>query len=351
MARPEAARPGAARPDPSHLRVGFCYDLRDDHVAAGMSPEDAAEYDSPATIDAIAAALRDNGCEVERIGGLRALMPRLLAGDRWDLVFNITEGQNGYGREAQVPALLDAFAIPYTFAEPLVATVTLHKATAKRVLRDAGLPTAPFAVVAEPADIARVDLPFPLLAKPIAEGTSKGIGGDAVARDAAQLRTLCERLLRQFRQPVLVEAFLPGREVTVGVLGTGDEARTVGALEVHLLAGADADVCSYRNKEDCESLCRYSLATDAAARQAERTALAAWRVLGCRDGGRVDLRADARGEFQILELNPLPGLHPTHSDLPILWTMGGRRYEDLIGGILASARQRLAPRAPAGARR
>jgi D-alanine-D-alanine ligase len=325
-------------------RIGICYDLRAEYIARGVPAEEVAEFDSPATIDAIAGALQQHGCQVDRIGSLHSLLPRLVAGERWDLVFNIAEGRHGFGREAQVPAVLDAFAIPYTFCEPLAAAVTLHKATAKHVLRDAGLPTAPFFVVSELDEVARCPLPFPVLGKPVAEGTSKGIGADAVARDAVQLRSLCQRLLTAHRQPVLVEAFLPGRELTVGVVGTGAAAATVGALEITLLAGADADVCTFRNKEDCERLVSYSLPTDEHTRAAERIALAAWRTLGCRDGGRVDLRADASGHWQILELNPLPGLHPTHSDLPILWSLGGRRYENLIGAIAQSALQRVPTR-------
>lgn len=322
------------------LSVGLCFDLRDEYRDAGLSEEDLAEFDSPATIDAIAGALAEGGARVDRIGGLRSLLARLQRGDRWDLVFNVAEGRHGFGREAQVPALLDAFEIPYTFADPLVATVTLHKATAKRLLRDFGLPTAPFAVVEAPGEAAGVRLPFPLLAKPIAEGTSKGIGKDAVARNGAELASLCERLLLAFRQPVLVETFLPGRELTVGVLGTGADARSVGALEIELLGGADADVCSFRNKEQCEQLVRYTRADDVAARRAEAIAVRAWRALGCRDGGRVDLRADDRGDWQILELNPLPGMHPTHSDLPILWSKGGRPYRELVHAIAESALQR-----------
>lgn len=338
MAAPE---PGV---DLKGLRVGMCFDLRAEYVALGLSHEDVAEFDSLATVDAIAGALQSHGCSVERIGSLRSLLPRLVRGERWDLVFNIAEGRHGFGREAQIPALLDAYQIPYTFCEPLAATVTLHKAVAKRVLRDAGLPTAAFALIESLDDLDRFDLPFPVLGKPVAEGTSKGIGADAVARDRAQLRALCERLLAAHHQPVLVEAFLPGRELTVGVVGTGAAAATVGALEIHLLDGADAEVCTFRNKEDCESLVRYSLPTDEHARQAERIALAAWRTLGCRDGGRVDVRADAAGNWQILELNPLPGLNPTHSDLPILWSLGDRKYEDLIGRIARSALQRAARR-------
>jgi D-alanine-D-alanine ligase len=251
--RPAAKRVPASAPAPGQLRIGFCYDLRDDWRATGLSEEQLAEFDSPVTIAALRAAITDYGCHVDPIGGLRALLGRLQRGDRWDLVFNITEGRSGFGREAQVPALLDAFAIPYTFADPLVATVTLHKAVTKRLLRDAGIPTAPFALVETRGGAAEVDLPFPLLAKPVAEGTSKGIGPDAVVRDRAALIALCDRLLAEFRQPVLVEAFLPGRELTVGIVGSGAEARSIGALEVMLLPGADAEVCTFRTRNSANS--------------------------------------------------------------------------------------------------
>lgn len=327
---------------PRELHIGLTYDLRDDYRDAGLSEEELAEFDQPATIDALAGALAENGHRVDRIGGFRALLGRLQRGDRWDLVFNIAEGRHGFGREAQVPALLDAFEIPYTFSDTLVSAITLHKSMTKHLLRDMGLPTAPFALIERIEQVLEVQLEFPLLAKPVAEGTSKGIGEDAVVHDHAQLHKLCERLLHQFRQPVLVEAFLPGRELTIGILGTGKQATCIGALEIKLLEGADAEVATFRNKEKCEELMAYSLATDADAKRAEAIALRAWQAIGARDAGRVDIRADARGNYQILEMNPLSGMHPTHSDLPILWGLAGRHYNDLIAAIVDSARTRLA---------
>ena len=326
---------------PRELHIGLTYDLRDDYRGAGLSEEELAEFDQPATIDALAGALAANGHRVDRIGGFRALLGRLQRGDRWDLVFNIAEGRHGFGREAQVPAVLDAFEIPYTFSDPLVSAVTLHKSMTKHLLRDMGLPTAPFALIERIEQVLEVQLEFPLLAKPVAEGTSKGIGEDAVVHDRAQLHKLCERLLHQFRQPVLVEAFLPGRELTIGILGTGKQATCIGALEIKLLEGADAEVATFRNKEKCEELMAYSLATDADAKRAEAIALRAWQAIGARDAGRVDIRADARGNYQILEMNPLSGMHPTHSDLPILWGLAGREYNDLIAAIVDSARTRV----------
>jgi D-alanine-D-alanine ligase len=323
------------------LLIGLTYDLRDDYRGLGLSEEELAEFDRVDTIERLEAALRELGHRTDRIGNVKALVGRLQSGDRWDLVFNIAEGRFGSGREAQVPALLDAYSIPYTFSDPLVCALTLHKAATKHVLRDQGVPTPKFALVAHMGDLAHVDLEYPLFAKPVAEGTSKGIDEKSVIRSAEELLARCEHLLERHRQPVLVEEYLPGRELTIGVLGTGANARTVGALEVHLLEGADAGVYTFRNKEDCETLVRYELAHDELAERSSALALHTWRVLGCRDGGRVDVRCDARGEPSVMEVNPLPGMHPEHSDLPILWGKGERVFTDLVGAIVASACERL----------
>jgi D-alanine-D-alanine ligase len=140
---------------------------------------------------------------------------------------------------------------------------------------------------------------------------------------------------------VLVEAFLPGREFTVGIVGTGRSAQSVGVLEVVLLSNAERDVYSYENKENCELCIKYVRVEDAEAVRAEEVALAAWRGLNCRDGGRVDLRSDADGNPQFLEVNPLAGLHPEHSDLPILCTQVGIPYVELIRRIVDSTVTRV----------
>jgi len=335
------------------MPVGLTYDLRDDYLAEGFGEEETAEFDRPDTIDAIESALRSLGYVTDRIGHARALVARLAAGDRWDVVFNIAEGMRGVGRESQVPALLDIYGIPYTFSDPVVLGISLHKGMTKRVLRDAGLPTPEFVVVEGPEDVAEVRIPPPLFVKPVAEGTGKGITASSRIDDAGALAAACRDLIARFRQPVLVERFLPGRELTVGVVGTGRDAEALGTLEVALLPGAEVQAYSYTNKEHCESLVDYRLVADDAARQAESLALAAWRTLGCRDAGRVDLRADERGLLQILEVNPLAGLHPAHSDLPILCSRIGMAYEVLIDRIMRSAlaRARIEPPADVAAGR
>lgn len=323
------------------MRVGITYDLRNDYLEQGFTEEETAEFDHVDTIDAIDGSLQELGHETVRIGNIRQLASRLVAGERWDMVFNIAEGLRGFGREAQVPALLDAYDIPYTFSDPLVLSLTLHKAMTKRVIRDLGLPTPEFRLVEEESDAVRMDLPFPLFAKPVAEGTGKGIDATSRIRGKDELVSVCRSLLQTHRQPVLVESFLPGRELTVGVLGTGADARVLGVMEVILKDEGEAGWYSYHEKENWRTLVRYRLVSDITATKAAHTALALWRGLGCRDAGRIDLRADEKGVPNLLEVNPLAGLHPGHSDLCIMADLTGMSYVALIGEIIKSASARI----------
>lgn len=326
------------------MKIGLTYDLRSEYLAAGFSEEQTAEFDRDDTIVALEKALQALGHGTDRIGSARSLVARVAAGDRWDLIFNIAEGLNGIGREAQVPAICDLYGIPYTFSDPLVMALTLHKGMTKRVLRDARVPTCDFAVVAVPDDLRGLHFEPPYFIKPNAEGTGKGVTAQSIVRRRQDLDAACRKLLADFAQPVLVERFLPGREFTVGIVGTGKEAVILGTMEVHLLQNAEPDVYSYTNKEKCEERVVYRLVpadSDPVVREAEAIALNSWRVLGCRDGGRVDLRCDELGKPQFMEVNPLAGLHPQHSDLPILCTELGIAYVRLIDRIMSSALERV----------
>lgn len=319
------------------MHIGFVYDAREDYRTLGFSEEAIAEFDSPETLGEIEAALTRVGHRVERIGHGRELAARLVRGDRWDLVFSIAEGLRGRNREAQVPALCELFDQAYVFSDPLTNSTTLDKGVAKRLVRDAGVPTAPFAVLEHAAEAAKVALPFPLFVKPVAEGTGKGCESASKVTSRAQLRTAAQRLIARFDQPVIVETFLPGREFTVGLTGTGAAARAIAVLEVVLLDEAEAEIYSFLNKEQCETLVRYQLADDTEAMMAADHALRAYRALGCRDAARLDFRSDANGIPMFLEANPLAGLHPTHSDLPMLATKSGMSYDALMAEIVESA--------------
>jgi D-alanine-D-alanine ligase len=325
------------------MRVGLTYDLRQDYLAKGFGEEETAEFDAPETIAAIEGVLKRRGFKVERIGNVRSLVSRLAAGKRWDFVFNIAEGMHGVGREAQVPALLDAYAIPYTFSDPLTMALTLDKAMAKRIVRDNGLPTAPFLLVETERHIVEQPLAFPVFAKPVAEGTGKGITEASRIQSWNELVGTAVELLGRYRQPVLVESYLPGREFTVGIVGTGATAEVIAVMEIKLLTMAERGAYSYLNKELCADRVAYQLADDDEARLAGETALAAWRALNCRDGGRVDLRSDPYCVPQFLEVNPLAGLRPGHSDLVILSELAGWTYDQLVNRIIDSCLERALP--------
>ncbi len=323
------------------LHVALTYDLRADYLAQGYDAETTAEFDSPETIAALEAALMRRGCRVTRVGHIQHLVHRLAQGERWDLALNIAEGLHGLAREAQIPALLEAYQIPYIFSDALTLALTLDKALTKRVVRDAGLPTAAFAVLASPADLQAHGLAYPLFVKPLAEGTGKGISAASQVQAAEALALVCQTLWARYHQPVLAETYLPGRELTVGILGTGASARVLGVMEVRYQAQAEAGGYTYANKEHYEDRVQYQLVTDDLAQQAAAVALAAWQLLRCRDAGRVDLRADAAGVAQFLEVNPLAGLHPVRSDLVILARLTGWTAEQLLDAILDAAWQRL----------
>lgn len=323
------------------MLIGLTYDLKDDYRDMGLPAEALAEFDSEETVEALEIALANAGHATERIGHVRDLARRLAAGDRWDLVFNIAEGLWGRAREAQVPALLEAFGVPYTFSDPLTQAVGLDKAMAKRIVRDAGVPTADFAVFETVAEARACDLPFPLFLKPVAEGTGKGCELASKVSDAGSAAATTADLLARFDQPVLAETFLPGREFTVGILGRGAGASVIAVMEITLLARAEAEIYSYGNKQNWQGRVTYRLAEDAEAGAAGAVALAAYRALACRDGARVDIRSDASGQPQFLEVNTLAGMNPNHSDLPILAAKAGMSYDRLVARIVDAARERI----------
>lgn len=316
------------------IRLGFTYDAKDDYLALGYSKEQVAEFDSEATLSALTNAMQRLGFEVDRIGHVQNLVARLAKGERWDLVFNIAEGMFGSAREATIPALLDAYRIPYVFADAVTMATTLDKSIAKKLVAAQGIPTAAYAVVRDADDARHVQLPFPLFVKPLAEGSGKGVLAESYVSDKSQLLASCATLLTRFEQPVLVESFLSGREFTVGLMGD----HVIGVLEVNFQASAKESFNSFQNKQ--QDLEEYVLVDDTEAQKAADVALAAWRALGGRDAGRIDLRSDSHGRPHFLEMNPLAGLTEGYSELPILAEKAGLNFNMLIEGILRSAMNR-----------
>lgn len=321
------------------MRLAFTYDLRSAWLARGLSPEQAAEFDAELTIAAIADHYARRGFLVDAIGGADELLGRLAAGERWDLAFNICEGFLGSAREALVPALFEHVGVPCLFSDAATLALCLRKDLCKQVVRDAGVPTAPFVLMEAPRALEGA-LAFPVFAKPVAEGTGKGVGIASHCADAAGLSRVVRRLVEKFRQPVLVESYLPGREFTVGIVGTGGGSEVIGCMEVTAQGSAPL-AYGFAQKQHWRDHVAYTLADDAEAGAACAVALAAWRALGCRDAGRIDLRSDTAGRPHFIECNPLAGLNPQDSDLVIMGGLQGRDAGWLYDRIMDAALTRL----------
>ncbi len=318
------------------MRIGVTYDLRADYLAMGMSEEDTAEFDSEVTIAALCSALSGMGLTPIRIGSVKHLIAKLAKGEQFDAVFNFCEGLKGVAREAQVPAILDIYDIPYVFSDPLTLALALDKGMCKRVVRDAGVPTVDFRVIERLADVKKVDLAFPLFLKPVREGSGKGVGADSKVENARDLRRVAGALLAKFNQPVLVEEFLPGREFTVGIVGTGDDAAVLGASEIVPIGNWIGHGYGYENKEYSDDKVSVIEADAENGKAAGEVALAAWRALRCRDGGRVDVRCDKDGKPHFIEVNPLAGLRPDYSDLCLIASRKGINHAQLVAKIMAA---------------
>ena len=295
-------------------------------------------------------ALRAAGHDPVKLGGGRRFLEQALAAARpprtIDLLFNIAEGRNSRSREAHVPAVCEMLSIPYTHSDPLTLALALDKPLAKRVAASYGVPTAPDVCVERLADLdARPLPPFPLIAKPACEGSSMGIHKDSRCENRGELQEHVASLLAQYAGPVMVEQFLTGVEATVGIVGTGAEAHVLGIMEIApRKITADRFVYSLEVKRDYLREVEYHVPPrlPAAVNDAIAwTALAAYRAIGCRDVGRVDVRLDAERVPCFIEVNPLPGLNPVSGDLPILAGRLGILFETLIATIVeeATARQ------------
>lgn len=328
-------------------------------------PEDACgEFDSMRTVEAYRRFFEALGHRVVLVHGdvhaVDALRALAAAGTPADLCWNVCEGFRGLDREAQMPALLELLGVPYTFARPLALAVTLNKALTKRLLQAHGLPTPAF------QEFARADEPlcaalagrWPLFVKPNAEGTGMGVTARSLVRTEAELRAALRATLGAYGLTALVEEFVPGRDVTCGIVGTVGDTRGVCVLAVNevdyahtrlpadlrAVAGADPDSLFYTSAikalrgDDFHALCPAPL-PEAVTREVQRLTVEVCRVCMARDAARVDFRLDTRGGRltpTVIEINPIPGMMD-ESDLTICARGIGASHEQLVDSILAAA--------------
>jgi D-alanine-D-alanine ligase len=329
----------------SAMKIGITFDLKTPgQLPAGVPDDFQEEFDGPHTIDAIAAVLRELGHQVVLLGDEREFLQKVLA-DPPEFVFNFAEGHGvSRSREARVPAVLEMLGIPFTGSDPLTMAVTLDKDCAKQLVRAAGVvvPRGVMHLPGAPLEGPSLrELQFPVIVKPAWEGSSKGIRNKCLVRTPGELHEVVRSIGQDHRQPLLIEEFIQGDEVTVGVLGN-DPPEILGVMSIKPRQPVDGFIYSLEVKRDYRRQVIYECpaplpaATMSAVKKATLTAFAA---LGCRDVARIDFRI-RDGVPYFLEVNPLPGLNPDDSDLVIMAGLVDWSYGKLIEAILSAAMAR-----------
>jgi D-alanine-D-alanine ligase len=329
------------------LRVGFTYNVKRIKPTYDAAEDSEAEYDSPQTLQAIREAIASWGHEVVDLEANQEL-PSVLASTPLDIVFNIAEGLKGRNRESQVPALLELLDIPYTGSDPATLSIALDKALAKKIVRQAGIATPIFQQMTTGKERLNKEFTnFPLIVKPVAEGSSKGVISKSVCQNEAELREVVKELVGKYQQPALIEEYIGGREFTVGLLGER-RPKVLPPMEIVFLDQTDkTPVYSFQHKLDWNDRIRYDVPAQLDPALMERlkaAARGAFQALGCRDVARIDFRMDEKGRPYFIECNPLPGLTPGWSDLVLISKGAGMDYRSLIGEIMSGAIRRYKER-------
>ncbi len=330
------------------MRIGIAFDLKEDYNKSWDLPEDIyEEFDVEETISAIENVLKGLGHEVVKLYGGKKFLENILK-EKVDIVFNIAEGFGTRSREAHIPSILEFLGIPFTGSDPLTLALTLDKTMTKRVALSEGIRTPEFIEI-EYSDVNSETneifnkLEFPLIVKLSREGSSIGLRRNSKVRNFDEL-FLKIKELSIYKQPILVERFLDGKEITVGVIGNGKKARVLGMMEIAPRNSAKEDfIYSLEVKKNWREEVDYIVNPEIpenVKKEIEDMALKIYNILGCRDIARIDFRLDSYFFPYFLEVNPLPGLNPEYSDLPMISRGYGIPYEKLIEEILNSTLER-----------
>lgn len=328
-----------ANPNPT---VGILFNCK--RHTGGDSPDAEAEYDSIDTVYAIRDILASAGMQTVLLECDQTL-PRRLSETRIDFAFNIAEGRSGRGREAEVPALLNLMGIPFTGSDETALCIALDKALCKRLLSTYRIRTPRYQILSRERDLRPGRLHFPVIVKPNAEGSSKGIPDACVASGAEELRALVGRELGLYGGSVLVEEYIAGREFTVGLLGNGENLRVFPPMEIVFRKNTSGEyrIYSFEVKQDYKQFVDYECPAKLdpmVERDMVTMARRAFEALGCHDFGRVDFRLAEDGTPYFIEINPLPGLAPGYSDYPMLAEFSGVPYRELVLSVLRAGLDR-----------
>ncbi len=324
--------------------------LNEPKAGQKMLADTYAEWDTWETINAVKGAIECNH-QVIMIEADQNAFEKFKE-NKPDIVFNIAEGFNGSSREAQIPSILEMLQIPYTGSDPLTLSICLDKARTKEILSYYEIPNSKFLVADSLNHIKELKLEFPLIVKPISEGSSKGIFSSSFVNNLFELTNEVERILSEYDQPALIEEFLPGREFTIAILGNGKFSQVLPIVEINFSEFPEDFIPLYSyeakwildtkedplNVFDCPAVLDKSLEA-----KIKETALRTYNTLRCRDWSRIDIRLDRNGEPNIIEINPLPGILPNpeeNSCFPKAARAAGLNYNDMINTVLLEAAKR-----------
>ena len=313
-------------------RAGITFNLKKNIIP--VLADEEAEFDDESTIRAIKEALEADGLTVDLFEAEEDLPVRLL-NNRPDFVFNIAEGREGRGREAQVPAILSFLRIPFTGSDETTLCIAMDKALTKRLVASHGVCTPNYELVKYGSSFHGTSLSFPLIVKPNCEGSGKGVSSLSVVENAAALRRLLDKEIKTYKQDMLIEEYIKGREFTVGILGNGDDLRIFPPMEIIFFYSAHS-IYSYEVKRDFNSYVRYECPArinEELLNEIKLTAEKIYRSLECRDLARLDFRLSREGRLYFIVINPLPGLAPGYSDFPMIASFCGIEYKLLIRHI------------------
>jgi D-alanine-D-alanine ligase len=328
------------------MKIGLAYDLKDVVISTSSSLDDELEeYDSPETVESISAVIESLGHSVIKLGGGKEFIANILQNDV-DFVFNISEGLGNYkSREAQVPAILEMLGVPYSGSEPQCLAICLDKPLTKTLVQTAGVRTPRCHLITDYKQLKELtsdDLPLPAFVKPACEGSSRGIRSGSRTETVTETTDIAAAILEQYQQPVMIEEFIAGDEVTVGMLGNAPPA-ILGIMRVLPKQNNTHFIYSLEVKREWEQLVDYECPAQLKNGTLEEIAdfsFKAFKTLGCRDFARLDFKLDSEEVPCFLEINPLAGLNPKSSDLPIMAYKLGWTYQALILAILNAALQR-----------
>jgi len=314
------------------MRIGFTYDLKDFYINKGMSKEEAAEFDEKITINSIKKELESLNYEIDDIGNLDNFLKKISDGEKWDIIFNIAEGVNGYSRESVIPSILENYNIKHTFSDSNILTLCLDKYLTKIFLEKSNIKTPKFELISKIEDINNIKkLNFPLFIKPVNEGTGKGINKNSKVLNFQELIKQTEYLFNNYTGPFLLEEYIEGKEITIGLT----KNMCFGIVELEF-KNTHNFYC-YDNKKDYEKLVvhhKIDENTDLY-KNIYNTSKEVFDKLNLKDIARIDIRVDNKtNEVYVIEINPIPGLNPIDSELPILAYKNGYTYKDIIKTII-----------------